>query len=288
MNKIVPARVRRTLNVESGLNDGIVAPFVTLFLLFVLSEEAVGSGDWLAESLKEIGLAVVAAIVVGFGGGKLMVAARRLKWTSDVSEQLVVLALALLAYEGAVVIGGNGFVSAFAAGLLFGAATRAQMEKPIESTETVGLFGSFFVWTVFGSLLVGPVLTGNIEPRAIVYAVASLSLVRMVPVALALVGLGLRRDTVAFIGWFGPRGLASVVFTLIAVEALHGAGVVADGIVQIATWTILMSVILHGVSASPLARVYSRRLSGSGDIPELRTTPDIRVRRRSIVDRTID
>jgi NhaP-type Na+/H+ or K+/H+ antiporter len=136
---------------------------------------------------------------------------------------------------------------------------------------------------VFGALFVGPVVTGDIEPVAILYAVVSLTLVRMVPVAAALAGTGLRRDTVAFMGWFGPRGLASVVFTLIAVEELHGAGAVADVIVEIATWTILLSVVAHGLSAGPFARTYGRHLSGAEDIPELADVPEPRIRRRSIV-----
>ena len=155
----------------------------------------------------------------------------------------MVLGLSLLSYVGAVAIGGNGFVAAFVGGLLFGASTSSRMHEPVEFTETVGLFASFFVWTVFGALFVGPVITGDIEPVAILYAVISLTVVRMVPVAAALAGTGLRRDTVAFMGWFGPRGLASVVFTLIAVEDLHGAGPIADVIVELATWTILLSVV---------------------------------------------
>jgi NhaP-type Na+/H+ or K+/H+ antiporter len=279
-NPAVPARIRRALNVESGLNDGIATPFVTLFLTLLLAEEDLGSGHWAAEAAKEIGLALVAAIVVGVVGGKLLTVARRRGWTSPISEQLVVLAVSLLAYVGAVAIGGNGFVAAFVGGLLFGASMAARMNEPVEFAETVGLFASFFVWTVFGALFVGPVVTGAIEPLAILYAVISLTIVRMVPVGAALRGTGLRRDTVGFMGWFGPRGLASVVFTLIAVEELHGAGAIA--IEEIATWTILLSVVAHGLSAGPLARVYGRRLHEAGDIPELAEAPEPRIRRRSV------
>jgi NhaP-type Na+/H+ or K+/H+ antiporter len=283
-NPAVPSRIRRALNVESGLNDGIATPFVTLFLTLLLAEEGLGSGHWAAEAAKEIGLALVAAIVVGIVGGKLLMVVRRRGWTSAVSEQLVVLALSLLAYVGAVAIGGNGFVAAFVGGLLFGASTASRVHEPVEFTETVGLFASFFVWTVFGALFVGPVVTGAIEPLAILYAVISLTIVRMVPVAVALRGTGLRRDTVGFMGWFGPRGLASVVFTLIAFEELHGAGAIAGAIEEIATWTILLSVVAHGLSAGPLARIYGRRLLEAGDIPELTEAPEPRIRRRSVAE----
>jgi len=196
------------------------------------------------------------------------------------SEELTVLALALLSYVGAVAIGGNGFVAAFVAGLLFGASTASKVHEPVEFTETIGLFASFFVWTVFGALFVGPEITGHVEPVAILYAVVSLTLVRMVPVAAALASMGLRRDTVAFMGWFGPRGLASVVFTLIAVEELHAAGPVAHDIAEFATWTILLSVVAHGLSAGPLARIYGQRLDGVTDIPEMAVSPEPRIRRR--------
>lgn len=281
-NTAVPARIRRALNVESGLNDGIATPFVTLFLTLLLSEEGLESQHWATQAAKEIGLALVAAAVVGVLGGKLLVFARRRSWTTPTSEQLVVLALSLLAYLGAVAIEGNGFVAAFVGGLLFGASTGAKLHEPVEFTETIGLFASFFVWMVFGALFVGPVLTGEIDPIAILYAVLSLTLVRMVPVAVALARTGLRRDTVAFMGWFGPRGLASVVFTLIAVEELHSAGSIPDAVTELATWTILLSILAHGLSAGPLARIYGRRVEAAGDIPDLVEAPEPRVRRRSL------
>jgi NhaP-type Na+/H+ or K+/H+ antiporter len=283
-NPVVPARIRRALNVESGLNDGIATPFVTLFLSLLIAEEGLGSGHWAADAAKEIGLALVAAVAVGVLGGRLLVVVRRLSWTSAISEQLVVLALSLLAYVGAVAMGGNGFVAAFVGGLLFGAATSSRIHEPVEFTETVGLFASFFVWTVFGALFVGPVITGEIEPIAILYAVISLTLVRMLPVAAALTGVGLRRDTIAFMGWFGPRGLASVVFTLIALEELHSAGPAAHPILELATWTILLSVLAHGLSAGPLARVYGSHVRGAEGISELVDVPEPRIRRRTIAE----
>ena len=132
-------------------------------------------------------------------------------------------------------------VAAFVGGLAFGASTKGSLRRPTEFTETLGLFSSFFVWTVFGAIFVGPVLTTRLDAAAIVYAVLSLTLVRMVPVAISLVGTHLRFDTVVLMGWFGPRGLASVVFTLVAVDAIHESGAAFDAIVEVATWTILLS-----------------------------------------------
>ena len=227
-NRSVPVRIRRALNVESGLNDGIATPFVTLFLTLLVSEEPGASGSWLIEAGKEVGLALVVAVGIGVVGGRLLQAAHRRGYTSEVSEQLAIVALALLAFLGSVAIGGNGFIAAFVGGLTFGASTRGTMHRATEFTETIGLFASFFVWTVFGALFVGPVLTTRLDAPAIVYAVLSLTVIRMVPVAISLFGAGLRRDTVAFMGWVGPRGLASVVFTLVAVETLHSSGAAFD------------------------------------------------------------
>jgi NhaP-type Na+/H+ or K+/H+ antiporter len=287
-NRAVPVRIRRALNVESGLTDGIATPFVTVYLTLLVSETGEMGGHWALEAAKEIGLGLVAAVVVGTMGGRLLEAAGRRRLTSTVSEQLAIVALALLAYAGAVAIGGNGFIAAFIGGLLFGAATRGTMHGPVEFAETVGLFASFFVWTMFGVLFVGPIVTDRIDGVAVAYALLSLTVVRMLPVAVSLLGVGLRPDTIAFVGWFGPRGLASVVFALVAVETLHQAGAASDALVEVATWTILISVIAHGVTAGPLARIYGRRVGDAGEIPELLDAPEPRVRRRHLGSRAGD
>jgi NhaP-type Na+/H+ or K+/H+ antiporter len=285
-NKAVPVRIRRALNVESGLNDGIATPFVTLFLLVVTAEEAVGAGDWASEALKELGLALVVAVVVGIAAGLAVKAARARSWTSPLSEQLAVLALALLSYSAAVTIGGNGFVAAFAGGILFGAATAGRLAEQTEFTENLALFATFLVWTLFGAFLAGPQIRGGIDGNAIAYALISLTIVRMIPVAAALWGTGLRFDTLAFAGWFGPRGLASVVFLLIAAEDLHGQPSTAT-LTAAVTYTILLSVILHGLTAGPLAASYGRAIEGAGEgIPELAAAPEPRVRRRDLSHRS--
>jgi len=281
-NTAVPGRIRRALNVESGLNDGLVIPFVTLFLAIVVSEESSANEGWVAAALTQIGLAVVAAVVVGLGGGWLVSRARSHAWTSPVSEQLAVLALAVLAYTGSVAIGGNGFVAAFVGGLLFGQATKGSLYGPVEFSETIGLFMSFFVWTLFGALFVGPVLTRQTHWTAIGYAVLSLTVVRMLPVALSLIGLGMHRSTLLFMGWFGPRGLASVVFTLVALEDLKSGSPDQNPLVQVATWTILLSVVAHGVTAGIWAPRYGARMISRGDVPELAPAHQPRMRKRAL------
>ena len=283
-NKAVPMRIRRALNVESGLNDGIATPFVTLFIAAVAAEETLGETAWGLEAVKQIGLAIVAALVAGYVGGKLLAVAAARGWTSEVSEQIAILALALLAYQGSVAIGGNGFIAAFAGGILFGAATRRRLTKPVQFTETLGLSASFLVWSIFGALFVGELLRADFSVRPIVYAMLSLTVIRMVPVAIALTGTHLRPDTVAFMGWFGPRGLASVVFTLLALEEFeHGSAGAA--LVETITWTILLSVALHGVSAPLLAARYGASIAKAGEIPEQAPSSEPPIRLRDLAGR---
>jgi len=283
-NKAVPVRIRRALNVESGLNDGIATPLVTLFIAIVAADEGLTETAWGLEALKQIGLAIVAAVVVGYLGGKLLAFANERGWTSEVSEQIAILALALLAYQGAVTIGGNGFIAAFAGGILFGAATRRRLAEPVQFTETLGLSGSFLVWSIFGALFVGALLTHDLSGQPILYAILSLTVIRMVPVAIALIGTHLRPTTLAFMGWFGPRGLASVVFTLLALEEIDPSG--GGGmLLQTVTWTILLSVVLHGISASPLAARYGASISKAGDIPEKAPAGEPQIRLRDLAGR---
>jgi sodium/hydrogen antiporter len=284
-NRAVPVRIRRALNVESGLNDGIATPFVTLFIAVVAADEGLKPHDWGLEAVKEIGVAIVAAAVVGLAGGKLLGLAKDRGWTSDVSEQIAILGIALLSYEGSLWIGGNGFVAAFGAGIAFGAAARGRdLTAAGAFTETLGLTASFLVWTAFGALFVGEIFTRAPSARPILYAILSLTVIRMVPVALALAGTKLRPATVAFIGWFGPRGLASVVFTLVALEEFEHSQAPAT-LIEAATWTILLSVVLHGISASPLSARYGALIAKAGDVPEKAPAEEPGIRLRHLAAR---
>ena len=256
-NQSVPSLVRTTLNVESGLNDGIATPVVTVLIAVVASEE-LGEG-WVASAVMALGVAVVVALALGGGGGWLAAWGRRRGWTTPLSEQLVVLTLALVSFEGAVRMGGNGFVSSFVAGLAFGAVTRHEVAAATDYSESTGLFMSYAVWAVFGAVLLGPMLQKDADWRAIGYAVASLTVIRMLPVALALLGSGIGGRGTVFIGWFGPRGLASVVFLILAADDLHLTRQDVGGLaVQTVIWTIALSVLLHGVSAGPMSAWFAR------------------------------
>ena len=250
-NPIVPSRIRRVLNVESGLNDGIATPLV--FLAIALAgAEATGHAGWLADAVVASAIGVLVGVALGFGGGGSLDLATRAGWTSAASRRLFVLALAAACYLLATTLGGNGFIAAFVGGLAFGVGSRHHEEHALGFTETQGSLLAIGVWTAFGLLLGGQLEPGLWDARAIGYAVISLTIVRMVPVAVALLGSGLRPSTVLFVGWFGPRGLASIVFLIIGLEGLQEAGVDIGPTAAAVAWTVLLSVILHGIDGGTL------------------------------------
>lgn len=281
-NPRVPARIRRALNVESGLNDGVATPFVAIFLALALVENTLSTRSWVLDALLEIAIAVVVAIVVGILGGKLFALAVTRAWTGKTFLQVGNLALAAGAYFGSLALGGNGFIAAFGAGLLFGFITRDHLREASEFTETFGTLLALFVWAVFGANFIAPLLT-SFNPLALLYALLSLTLIRMLPVAISLTGMGFRPDTRLMMGWLGPRGLASVVFLMLAFEAFHQARQPFDTLFAMAAWTILLSVLLHGLSAVPLANWYARRLENAPpDAPELKEVVDPYLVRRHL------
>lgn len=253
----VPARVRRVLNVESGLNDGIVAPLIAVGIALAI-EGDVGGMHPLIDALRELGLAVLVGIVIGGTGRWLLIRADLRKTASPSSRQLSTLALALAAYFIAGGLEASGFIAAFAAGITFGMGHKERVESAVRFTEVQGTLLSIAVWLTFGLVVVDEHVMGLSDPMVIVYAAMALTVMRMLPVALALVGSGFDRMSLLFMGWFGPRGLASVVFVLLATDALDHAGVPSDPLGPVVAWTVVLSVILHGFSATPLARWYGR------------------------------
>ncbi len=267
-NPVVPSRIRELITVESGLNDGIATPVV----MVAISGAAVAAG---LEAPESAGRAVVqlllgAAIGVGLGaaGGWLLQQARRRGLAAEEFTGISVLALALLAYSVAVVIDGNGFVAAFCGGLAFGACAGRRAPEELVFLEQMGGLVSLLVWLAFGAIAL-PIMVGRIDALLVLYAVLSLTVVRMLSVAVASIGTHLDWRSVVFVGWFGPRGLASLVFALLALEAL---GPAADEAVAVIAVTVLLSVVAHGLSAAPLAARYGRAMGGvrSGDPPEAR------------------
>jgi sodium/hydrogen antiporter len=280
INPAVPARIRRLINVESGLNDGIATPFVLVAVAGAGTAEHV-SGAGPALAVAELALGVLVGAAVGGTGGWVVKTARRRGWIAEGFAGAAVLALAGCAYACALALHGNGFIAAFTGGLAFGAIGGQRGERLVPFVEETGALLSLLVWLAFGAVAVVPALQA-LTWQAVVYAVLSLTVIRMAPVALALTGGGLSRGAVAFIGWFGPRGLASVVFALIALEDLDPSAV--KPAVTVITVTVLLSVLAHGATADPLARRYGPRLApyaNAADETEVPELPERRLIRRA-------
>jgi NhaP-type Na+/H+ or K+/H+ antiporter len=253
-NPAVPSRVRRLITVESGLNDGIATPVVMVAIAGAASAEGVPGASDVGGALLELLVGAVVGGAAGAVGGWSLREARRRGWAAEDFVGIAVLALALVAYSGAVSVDGNGFVAAFCGGMAFGATAGRRGESEVVFLEQASGLVSLFVWMAFGAVAL-PLIADHVDTRTVLYAVLSLTLVRMAPVAVASLGAGLDRDTVLFVGWFGPRGLASLVFALLTLEELGGD---ADEAVVVIGVTVLLSVLAHGLSASPLAARYGR------------------------------
>jgi NhaP-type Na+/H+ or K+/H+ antiporter len=264
----ITLRLRQIINVESGLNDGLATPFVLFFAAAATAFDTRTSvSTAVSEALVEIALAVAAGAVIGGVGGWLVAQAHQRGWSSELQEPIGTLVIALMAYTGSIAIGGNGFVAAFVAGVAFGGAvSRHRPAEIMDFAERTGLFLSFAVWFVFGAALVRPAFEA-LTWQVALYAILSLTLVRMLPVAVSLLGSRMPRDDVLLIGWLGPRGLASIVFALLALDQLTAE----DGrfVASIVTVTVTLSVVVHGLTAGPVAGWYSRRhpvpVSAPGD-----------------------
>ena len=252
----IPLQLRRIIDVESGLNDGLATPLVLFFLAGGVASGSLVEGEApLVHALAELAVGVAAGVVIGAPGARLLVSARRTSWSTAAGERLAVLVLPVLTYLATVTLGGNGFVAAFVAGIAAGTVGREEVsEERLQLTNDVGTLVSAAVWFVFGSLIPDVVARG-ITWNVLLYAVLSLTVIRMVPVALALVRSGLSPREVLFLGWIGPRGLASILFGLIAIEDLHayGLGAAADFVTAVIVVTVGLSVLLHGLTAGVIA-----------------------------------
>jgi NhaP-type Na+/H+ or K+/H+ antiporter len=289
-NPRLPAWVRQGLNVESGLNDGIAVPVFTTLTAIAVAETAGASHSLATELIQQLGWGLACGVGAGVGGAVVLLFAHRRGWLSPAWLGIAGLLVAAVAYASAVALGGSGFIAAFGAGMAFGHRTRDELGGVEDFDDQAGQLLEALTFLIFG----GAVLTVALDHpsgRAILYAVLSLTVVRMVPVAVALIGSGSARPTVAFLGWFGPRGLASVLFLVLLLEDapdLEHLPTIAAAV----TWTVTLSVVAHGASAVPLSDRYAawyerRRSTGTEPIVEASHAHDHRVR-RSAWDRITD
>ena len=280
-NPRVPVRIRQALNVEAGLNDGLSVPFLALFLtLAEAEEEHLSANLWIRFALEQVGFGVFVGVGVGLVGGWLVRWASQRGWMTDSFQRLALLALAIIAWALADQIGGNGFIAAFVGGLVVGPTVERVGERVIQFTEVEGQLLNLSVFFMFGVVVLGAIQPLSWE--IVLYALLSLTLIRMLPVALSLYGTNLRSVSVLFAGWFGPRGLASIVLGLIVVEEaplLPGR----DEIEAVVALTVLLSVLLHGITAAPLSAVYARRVRGmAADAQEKQGTVEVPIHGGSV------
>jgi len=263
-NPAVPTKVRESLNIESGLNDGICVPLILFLITIAEGSVEMEESRGLVWSLmvQVIGIGAVVGVLLGAVGGFALRAATVRRWVEGTWIQIPIIALSLLCFGLAQWIGGSGFIASFLGGLTFGFFTKRHKSQFLKAAEGTADVFAMLTWFAFGTLVLRFLIIG-LQWQVFVYAVLSLTVVRMLPVALCLIGKDLQRDTILFLGWFGPRGLASIVFlSMVVAKELPGT----ETIVSASVWTILLSVVLHGISANPLASVYGKRATARNDI----------------------
>ena len=269
-NPLVPERVRRTLTVESGLNDGMALPAVLLFASLTASAMGQEDRNWLLFGALQLVLGPIVGIIAGYAGGKLLMYSHRQGLTSQTFEGIGALALAGAAYLAAGEVGGNGFIASFVAGLTFGNILKGQCKFVFEFTESEG---QLLIWAAFfllGLALVPEVISELTWPiLALIFA--SLFIVRPLAIWISLIGTGAAATTRLFLGWFGPRGLATALFALLVVPQIKHE--YAEIILVIAINAVWISALLHGLSAAPGAKFYSKLIADKGHCEETQPMP---------------
>lgn len=257
-NRVVPQRIRQAINVESGLNDGLSIPFLFLFVGLAVDEVSVSAQGWLSFLVEQVGIGALVGVGAGLAGGWLIERAVRRKLIAGIFEQLSMLALAVGAWALAGELGGNGFIAAFTGGLAAGRITTTCGQRILDFTEDEGELLQLIVFFIFGVAAIE--YLDEAGAAVAVFGLLSLTAIRMLPVAVSLIGTGLHTSSVAFIAWFGPRGLASIILALTVIEE-EPALPARDVVLGATAVAVLFSVFAHGLSARPLAAAYGRRMA---------------------------
>ncbi len=260
-NEAVPDQVRQGLNVESGLNDGICVPILFVFLALAL-DKAGSEGPWLLTMqlvMREIGIGLAVGLAITFAASKLLKLAFERKWLTRTWIQIPVIAIALSCFAVAQLLGGSGFIAAFSGGILLAVmdvhVSSSVKDELLLASEGTGDTFAIITWVIFGSAVVGQAI-GSFSWMILLYSVLSLTVIRMAPAVLCLVGSGIDLEGKLFIGWFGPRGLASIVFAVIVMDSgLPDSHPLAMTV----ACTIVLSILLHGITANPWASAYGKR-----------------------------
>jgi NhaP-type Na+/H+ or K+/H+ antiporter len=273
-DETVPLPIRQGLNVESGLNDGIAVPFYLVGLELAKAEASGSTSGLLSIAAQQIGIGVAAGLVAGALAGWVLRRFGGREWIETAWRQIVMLAGAILAFSAATVLGGSGFIAAFVGGVVFGLVARDRGLGTAYLSEEVSALLGAMVFIVAGAFALEVLPSAGWRVWA--YAALSLTAVRMLPVAIATIGTRLKLPSIAFVGWFGPRGLASFIFGLgvLEVSIPH-----ESLLIQTILATVVLSVLAHGLTATPFAAAYGRwydRMHGGAaaeatEMPEQRT-----------------
>jgi NhaP-type Na+/H+ or K+/H+ antiporter len=255
-NKAVPARIREGLNVESGLNDGICVPIVLFFIALAVSDgHGDGSHSALALVVQEIGIGLAVGLGLAAIGVTLLRWCWKQGWVTEIWMQVTVVGLAFASFALAQSLHGSGYIAAFTGGMLFGRLAKDATHKLVLAAEGVGETLALMTWLLFGAMVIGPAFN-LFNWQVVLYALLSLTVIRVVPIFVSLTGTGESVPSKLFLGWFGPRGLASIVFAIIVINAeVPGAEFLA----LVVTCTVFMSLVAHGMSANPLAKWIGRK-----------------------------
>jgi len=289
--KAVPVRIRQAINIESGLNDGIALPVVLLLAALAgTAHEATQAGEWLRFGLLQVVFGPLAGIAIGYVGARALDAAIERGWVNTAFQGIGILSLAVFTYVAAELVGGNGFIAAFVGGMVFGNSIRNPCTFLFEFMESEGQLLMLITFLVFGAALL-PEGVAHLNATNLVYAVLSLTVIRMIPIAISLIGSGVRLPTQLFLGWFGPRGLASILFVLLILEESDVPH--REQLLSVTVITVALSALLHGVSAAPLARTFGRLADKMGECEETKMVAEMPMREGHIQaennqERTID
>jgi NhaP-type Na+/H+ or K+/H+ antiporter len=261
-NKAVPSRIREGLNVESGLNDGLCVP--VLFVFIALAEASGVEADSTMLALELVAREIGIGLAVGLGITTIAVWLTRMctrrGWISEIWVQIPVIMLAITCFTTAQSLHGSGYIAAFVGGILFGLLAKESTHKLVLAAEGMGEMLAMLTWIVFGSAVIGQSYE-YFSWRVVLYALLSLTVIRMLPIFLSLTGSGEKTDSKLFLAWFGPRGLASIVFAIIVLNTnLPGTRLMA----MVVVCTVFLSAIAHGLTANPLATALAARMARTG------------------------
>ncbi len=270
-DEAVPVRIRQAINVESGLNDGIALPVVLFLASAASAAQQSSTGEWLAFAAGQLILGPIVGAAIGFCGARALDVAAEREWSTTAFQGIGVISVALLAFVVAELVGGNGFIAAFIGGMVFGNSVRHPCTFLFEFMATEGELLVLITFLVLGAVMLPDALQ-HLNWTWVLYATLSLTLVRMIPIGLSLLGTGIRLPSYLFLGWFGPRGLASILFALLILEdaeLVHGHELLSVTII-----TVVLSALLHGITAAPLAKAYGKMTRELGDCEEHRPTEE--------------